>query len=103
MHAVRQSSTSILVAWDSPGGDVTGYNIYYQRSGGSELTAEVPGGAIESYQLEGLDNGVEYSISVVALSLHLPSAVVGPITPTSACRPTLVASSVCVMFCSPSL
>ena len=103
VHAVRQSPTSILVAWDSPGGDVTGYNIYYQRSGGSELTAEVSGGTTESYQLEGLDNGVEYSISVVALSPHLPSAVVGPVTPTSACRPALVASSVCHDLLSISL
>ena len=50
------------------------------------MIVEVSGGGTESYLLNGLDSGAEYSMSVVALSPHLPSAVVGPVTPTSVCR-----------------
>ena len=54
------------------------------------MTVEVSGGGTESYLLDGLDSGAEYSMSVVALSPHLPSAVVGPVTPTGMCRVLLV-------------
>ena len=37
---------------------------------------------IESYILNNLDSGVIYSISIIAVSDHLPSAVVGPVRPS---------------------
>ena len=71
VSAVQQSDTSILVTWDPPGNPVTGYKVFYEPGGFLEVT----GGSAESILLENLQNGVEYSIYVVALSAHLPSTV----------------------------
>ena len=65
---------------------MTGYRILFEPDLGD---IEVTGGDTESYVREGLQSGVEYSISIVALSPHLPSAVVGPIT-LSGVLPVLV-------------
>ena len=80
VSVVQESETSILVTWVSQGDPVTGYKIFFEPGGGSE---EVTGGNTESYLLENLQSGEDYNISIVALSAHLPSTVVGPITPTS--------------------
>ena len=66
--------------WGSPGSPATGYVIYYQPEGGVVHSVNVTGGDTESYLLEGLQKGMTYQISIVALSEHLPSAVVGPVT-----------------------
>ena len=80
VNAVQQSDTSILVTWDPPGDPVTGYKVFYEPGAGF---LEVTGGSAESILLENLQSGVQYSIYVVALSAHLPSTVVGPITLSS--------------------
>ena len=42
----------------------------------------------ESHVLDGLQRGVTYNISIVALSHHLPSLLVGPVTVTPGELPT---------------
>ena len=61
---------------------VTGYVIYYQPKGGAVSSDKVSGGETESHLLDGLQRGVTYNISIVALSDHLPSPLVGPVTVT---------------------
>ena len=80
LAAVQQSDTSIELSWESPGSPATGYVIYYQPEGGAVSSLEISGRTIDSHLLEGLESGVTYSISIVAVSDHLPSAVVGPVT-----------------------
>ena len=61
------------------GDPVTGYVIYYQPKGGAVSSVMVSGGETEIHLLDGLQRGVIYNISIVALSLHLPSLLVGPV------------------------
>ena len=71
----------ITVSWESPGDPVTdGYAIYYQPKGGPVISDSVFGGETDTHSLDGLQRGVTYYISLVALSPHLPSPLVGPIT-----------------------
>ena len=67
----------ITVSWKSPGGPITGYVIYYQSKRGAVSSDVVSGGG--SHLLDGLQRGVTYNISIVALSEHLPSLLVGPV------------------------
>ena len=67
--------------WTSPGSPATGYIIYYQSDGG-DVRSETIGVDTESYILSNLESGVNYSISIIAVSDHLPSAVVGPVRPS---------------------
>ena len=83
LTAVHQSSTthaSIAVIWESPDSPATGYVIYYQPKGGAVSSVTVSGGNTESHLLDGLQRGVTYTISIVALSPHLPSVLVRPVT-----------------------
>ena len=58
--------------------DVTGYVIYYSgcTCGGSGGNVSVSNGRANNYLLSGVQMGVIYSVSIVALSPHLPSEVV---------------------------
>ena len=74
--------TSIRVSWTAPTSvaTVTGYRIYYQAEGDS---GSVPINAgVTSYTLGNLQDGITYNVTMVALSIHLPSSVVGPETVT---------------------
>ena len=71
---------NITVSWKSPGDPVTDYVIYYQSKGGPVISDRVSGGETETHSLDGLQRGVTYYISIVALSPHLPSPLVGPTT-----------------------
>ena len=62
------------------GDPVTGYVIYYQPEGGAVSSDMVSGGETETHLLNGFHRGVTYNISIVALSLHLPGLLVGPVT-----------------------
>ena len=66
--------------WKSPGDPVTDYVIYYQSKGGPVISDRVSGGETETHSLDGLQRGVTYYISIVALSPHLPSPLVGPVS-----------------------
>ena len=71
---------NVNVSWESPGGDVSGYMIYYQTEGGPVISDKVSGGEKETHSLDGLQRGVTYNISILALSQHLPSPLVGPVS-----------------------
>ena len=73
----NSTHVSITVSWGDP---VTGYVIYYQPKGGPVISDRVSGGETDTHSLDGLQRGVTYYISIVALSPHLPSPLVGPIT-----------------------
>ena len=64
--------------WKLPDGNVTGYVIYYQSKGGLVISDTVIGAETETHSLDGLQRGVTYYISIVALSEFLPSPLVGP-------------------------
>ena len=77
----NSTHVNITVSWESPGDtDTVGYVIYYQPKGGLVISDRVSGGETDTYSLDGLQRGVTYYISIVALSPHLPSPLVGPIT-----------------------
>ena len=80
--AAESNSAHVTVSWESPGGPVTGYVIYYQPEGRYNSSFNVSGGETESHSLDCLERGVTYYISIVALSDHLPSPLVGPVTVT---------------------
>ena len=71
---------NVTVSWESPGGDVSGYMIYYQTEGGPVISDKVSGGERDTHSLDGLQRGVTYNISILALSQHLPSPLVGPVS-----------------------
>ena len=71
---------NVCVSWESPGGDVSGYMIYYQTEGGPVISDKVSGGGRETHSLDGLQRGVTYYISILALSQHLPSPLVGAVS-----------------------
>ena len=80
LTAISQSN-NIIVTWKSPnkGDSVTGYVIYYQPEGGAVTSEMVSGGETETHILDDLQREVTYNISIVALSHHLPSLLVGPV------------------------
>ena len=96
LNAIISSSNnthvSVTVSWESPADTVTtGYVIYYQpKTGGPVISECVTGGHRENHSLTGLQRGHTYNISIVALSQHLPSPLVGPVNvstgePLNAC------------------
>ena len=74
----QKNATTLYVSWSPPTPleDVTGYVIYYSGSDGSVGNVSVSNGRTNSYLLCGIQTGVNYSVSIVALSQHLPSEVV---------------------------
>ena len=76
----NSTHVNITVSWKSPGDPVTDYVIYYQSKGGPVISDRVSEGEAETHSLDGLQRGVTYYISIVALSPHLPSPLVGPTT-----------------------
>ena len=77
----NSTHVDITVSWESPDDyDTIGYVIYYQPKGGPVISDSVFGGETDTHSLDGLQRGVTYNISLVALSPHLPSPLVGPIT-----------------------
>ena len=70
----------MTVSWESPVDPVTGYVIYYQTKGGPVISDMVSGGETETHSLDGLQRCVTYYISILALSQHLPSPLVGNVT-----------------------
>ena len=88
----NNTHVNVTVSWESPADTVTtGYVIYYQpKTGGPVISESVTGGHRESHSLTGLQRGHTYNISIVALSQHLPSPLVGPVNvatgePLNAC------------------
>ena len=75
--AVQGSNPStIVISWTAPvsGDTVTGYRIYYQAVG-DQGSVDVAANVTE-YSITGLCPRLIYNISLLALSLHIPSPVV---------------------------
>ena len=80
MEHVRASPTSFIVYWDPPTTTPLGYIIFYNLTGGDVCSARVNASSssrTQSYELGGINEGSNYSVSMAAISRHLPSPAVG--------------------------
>ena len=59
---------------------MTGYRIYY--SGADDSSSRDVGASTTEVTIDNRTAGVTYSITMVALSPHLPSPVIGPVRAT---------------------
>ena len=77
-----QEPGSFRVSWTPPASlaNLTGYHIYYSGAGDSG-SVDV-GASTTEVTIDNRTAGVTYTITMVALSPHLPSPVVGPVTVT---------------------
>ena len=75
-----QEPGSFRVSWTPPASsaNLTGYHIYY--SGADDSGSMDVGASATSITIDSRKPGVTYSITMVALSPHLPSPVVGPVS-----------------------
>ena len=94
MHAAANSPTgftaeqlpqepgSFRVSWTPPAylANLTGYCIYY--SGADDSGSVDVGASTTEVTIDNRTADVTYTITMVALSPHLPSSVVGPVTVT---------------------
>ena len=84
VNAVQIGSSSFRVLWTRPA-TVTGYQVYWSGDGGADsgnmsLSAETWG--TPAVTITDLIPGLTYNITIVALSDHLPSPVVGAVMVT---------------------
>ena len=79
---LQQDSTSFRVLWTPPAltTDLTGYCIYY--SGANDSGSVDVDGSATNVTIEDRISGVTYNITMMALSPHLPSPLIGPATVT---------------------
>ena len=94
MHAAADSPTdltverlpqepgSFRVSWIPPVSlaNLTGYRIYY--SGADDSGSMDVGASATEVTIDNRTAGVTYTVTMVALSPHLPSPLVGPVTVT---------------------
>ena len=73
---------SFRVSWIPPASlaNLTGYRIYY--SGAGDSGSMDVGASTTEVSIDNRTAGVTYTITIVALSPHLPSPVIGPVTVT---------------------
>ena len=71
MTAVQEGPTSIIVSWTLVSG-ATDYKVEY--SGGDDTEEESADGSATSLTITGLQNGLTYTISLVAISPNLPTS-----------------------------
>ena len=78
MAAVQEGVAAMNVSWTppSPLGDTTGYRIHYTNGGGSSSSQTVSGGSTNTYLLTDLLWQATYTLSITAISEHLPSTTV---------------------------
>ena len=82
--AIQETPTTIRVLWTAPTSVAppTGYQVYYSTESEDQFSHMVMiGASVREHELTGLQSDLVYRISIVALSEHLPSPVIGPITP----------------------
>ena len=76
MRVSQNGLNSLLVSWTpSQGPDLTGYTVYYQQQDGGPSGSVEAGQNDTSITIPELIEGATYSISIVANSSTLPSAV----------------------------
>ena len=80
VEQLPQEPGSFRVSWTPPASsaNLTGYRIYYSGAGDSG-SVDVGVSATE-VTIDNRMPGVTYTITMVALSPHLPSPVIGPVT-----------------------
>ena len=59
---------------------MTGYQVYWSGGGGSDSSNMSVGAGDTAVTITGLTPGLTYDVTIVALSDHLPSPVVGAVT-----------------------
>ena len=89
LMVAQETGTSFRLTWTppSPLGDTTGYTVLYSATGvsSSSGSVEISGGSSDSLALTGLTSGVNYTLSLIARSQHIPSAAVtAPVEPSEA-------------------
>ena len=72
--AVQDGATSILVSW-SPSNEAAGYRIDYDSIGGDSVHVYISCNSTDTlnYTLMNLQNGYDYTISIIATSDHFYS------------------------------
>ena len=82
VEQLPQEPGSFRVSWTPPASsaNLTGYRIYY--SGADDSGSMVVDASTTNIIIGSRKPGVTYSITMVTLSPHLPSSVVGPVTVT---------------------
>ena len=72
--AVQSGPTSIIVSW-SPSSEATGYRIDYDSVGGDNGSVYISSNSTDTlmYTLMNLQNGYDYTISIIATSDHFYS------------------------------
>ena len=71
--------TSFTVSWTPPNSTPVGYVIFF-LGGDDEGSVMVDDGSATMFTIDDRINNREYSITMVALSTHLPSTVTSPET-----------------------
>ena len=72
--AVQDGPTSIIVSW-SASNEATGYRIDYDSTGGDNGSVNISSNSTDTwnYTLMNLQNGYDYTISIIATSDHFYS------------------------------
>ena len=78
LNAVEVNSSTFRVSWTPPA-TVTGYRVYWSGGGGSDSGNMSAGARDTAVTITGLTPGLTYDVTIVALSDHLPSPVVGEV------------------------
>nr|3QWQ_B Chain B, ADNECTIN [Homo sapiens] len=75
LEVVAATPTSLLISWDSGRGSYQYYRITYGETGGNSPVQEftVPG-PVHTATISGLKPGVDYTITVYAVTDHKPHA-----------------------------
>ena len=82
VEQLPQEPGSFRVTWTPPASsaNLTGYRIYY--SGANDSGSMDVGASTTNITIDSRITGVTYTITMVALSPHLPSPVIGPVSVT---------------------
>ena len=82
LSAVRLGPTTIQVSWIAPATRTTvmGYRIYYTEGTNQDVNSVNAGASATNHTITipQPQSSLSYSFTIVALSTHLPSTVVGP-------------------------
>ena len=101
LNAVQVNLTSFSVSWTQPG-TVTGYQVYWSGSGGVDSGNMSAVAEDRAVTITARTPGLTYNITIVALSDHLPSPVVGAVMVTLG-EPHVLTGSVGCIYISHTL